>query len=428
MYITIFVVPGLPQLPIDVGLSLWYTFLFVLNRKEYRNYINFPFKSVFILLLTSWSLSSIFSMAGVGRAFTELIKDASLQIIIIWVIWYVVRTKSDYSFLLKGFVILFFFSCLYGIYEYGIKSNPIMEYELAACGSDNMADFSSYENQGRGYRVRSFFVHAIGGATNWSLFVTFLLTLKFKYKISLPFFGLSFITIVLSVACIFFSNSRGPLVFLFICLLCIIDFDMNRLGKKMLYFLIIVILCIPLIKMIPDEFLMNVHSIFDRSGKVDVVGSDEKTRYLQLAASLKLLLLSPIFGLGYKFMDVLSNSTVDNLFGLESIWFRTITYFGLLGVFANLALAYYSIWKIPRHYKSKQASVVAIAYWVVASLTSLPGFHLYLFYLVYFYYIKFPVQQESLIYKRMNLKKNIIKILLIKRYIRKRNFISRNFD
>ena len=63
-------------------------------------------------------------------------------------------------------------------------------------------------------------------------------------------------------------------------------------------------------------------------------------RFEQLAAAIELMKLSPIVGLGYKFMNVMHTSLVAALLGLESMWFRILTQFGLLGVVANLYLAY----------------------------------------------------------------------------------------
>lgn len=388
MYITILAVPGLPTLSMDVGLSMWYIFLFIYKRKKFICREPFPLRIPFIMIIVSWTMSSIFSVAGFSKAVSELVKDVCLEVLFIWVMWYVVKTRKEFDFLIKGFIVLFFLSTLYGFFEYSVKSNPLMDYEISISGSEDMVNFG-YGEEGRGYRVRSIFMHAIGGGVNWSIFISFILTLVISLKQKVPFRGLALITVALSLSCIFFTNSRGPLVFLFISAFCYISLADRRNIIKYIPLLILVI-CV-IISYIPEDLMLNFYSIFSGDGNG---GSDEETRLIQLSASFKLLSLSPVLGLGYKFMSVVNSNAVGDLFGLESIWFKTITHFGIVGIIATLCLAYYSIWKLPRHFKSRPAAFIALAYWVVISLTSLPGVLIHFYYIVYFYFLRFSSTRE----------------------------------
>ena len=90
----------------------------------------------------------------------------------------------------------------------------------------------------------------------------------------------------------------------------------------------------------------------------------------------------------FEFMNVMNTSLVSALLGLESMWFRILTQFGMLGVVANLYLAYYSLIKMPKLYKSRPLFFLSLAYWVTASLTSVPGMKMYFYYFVLIVFIK----------------------------------------
>ena len=137
-----------------------------------------------------------------------------------------------------------------------------------------------------------------------------------------------------------------------------------------------------------SDYTNNIMSLFDSKAQEKVGGSNAEMRFEQLAAAIKLMSQSPILGLGYKFMNVMNTSLVSALLGLESMWFRILTQFGMLGVVANLYLAYYSLIKIPKLYKSRPLFFLSLAYWVTASLTSVPGMKMYFYYFVLIVFIK----------------------------------------
>ena len=132
------------------------------------------------------------------------------------------------------------------------------------------------------------------------------------------------------------------------------------------------------------QFADNFLSIFSSKAQENVGGSGSEMRIEQLSAAFLLMLQSPICGLGFKFLNVLNNTLADSLLGSESMWFTILPTFGLLGIIANLILAYYSIVIIPKKYHSRELFFFTLAYWVVGSLTSLPGLKMYYYYFVMF--------------------------------------------
>ncbi len=131
-----------------------------------------------------------------------------------------------------------------------------------------------------------------------------------------------------------------------------------------------------------------VRSLIDRSLQGSIGGSNLEMRSKQLGAAFALLLQSPIWGLGSKFLTKIANIHTTQLLGLESIWFSILPKYGILGIIAYLTMAWYQLITIPKKYDSKPLFFISLAYWVTITITSVPGMHTYLYYLVLFYCIK----------------------------------------
>ena len=174
----------------------------------------------------------------------------------------------------------------------------------------------------------------------------------------------------------------------------------NLKSKKIFYFLIVCLIGIVLFLPLLGDYATNIHSIFDNKAQEEVGGSNAEMRFKQLAAAIALMEQSPIVGLGFKFLNEMDNALTVALLGMESMWFRILTQFGLLGVIANLYYAYYSLYIIPRHFKSKSVFFLSVAYWLVASATSVPGMLMYMYFLFIIIFIKLsPSYQKMVAYE-----------------------------
>ena len=374
-------VPGIPLLSLDLFLIIFYYIIYSLREKKCSCSESFPFKIPFSVVILSYFFSTLFAYVGFAHALTRCILTICEEILIIWLIWRIVDIK-DYNFLLKGFTISFFFISIYGCMEYFLQFNPLMEYEISLLGDEDRAVGGGYgtDHDARGYRVQSVFEHPIGGGMNMGMYIIFILIVYLKFKIKISNMPIVLITMVLSITCIFFSNSRGPFLFLMICLL---PFIKLRLSKAFFMGIGVFMVIALVVSNIP-EYSTLFSSFFSESANDDMEGS----RFNQLSAAIAVMLQSPLFGLGFKFEDVFYNGYVDDLLRMESIWFFALTTLGLFGVFSYLLLAFYSIIRIPLKYKSKHLFFISLAYWVTASLTSVPGFHFHIYYLILFYIIK----------------------------------------
>lgn len=385
--ITLISMPGVPLLSLDMFMIMAYAGLFFIKRNsiEYTP-VPFPYKIPFFLLIASWTISTLFAYVGFKSAVSALVGNICQDIIIIWLLWIFVEDEDDFRFLLKWFSAAFFITCIYGFFEKLTLSNPLMEYEISLVGDDERAINFSYEgdeNRG-GWRVQSVFSHAIGAGINWGMFIIWTFTLVYIHRFNSSDLKTAIIISVLCIPCILFTSSRSPLVFLIIGSLAFINFKNKNFNLAVIVGIILIIVVGPYF----SEYLDNIMSLVDADAQAKVGGSDADMRMEQLAASVIIMNMSPIYGLGYKFMNEMTLGVVDDLLGLESMWFRIMTQFGYIGIIANLIFAYYSLIIIPRKYHSRQIFFFSLAYWITGTITSVPGMLTYMYYMIIFMWIK----------------------------------------
>lgn len=395
--ITILSIPGIPLLTLDMFLTAIFLLLYFAKRQKMQlEYVSFPYSKPFKWMTISYFLSTLFAYIGFAGAFSQYIGQVLTEFVFAWLMWKIIDRK-DIEYIIKGLAFMFFLSCIYAFYEKFTQTNPIQNYELTLVNDASRAiNFLVTDDINRGYRVQSFFEHAIGAGVNWGMFIVlyFTLTTIYKYKLKSKF---CLITAIICIPCVFFANARGPLVFLMVSILSFVDFKNKKFYKLITLGIILLVVASPLL----SDYMNNLLSIFDSKAQEQVGGSNADMRFDQLEAAIELMKRSPLFGLGYKFMNVLHTNLVSRLLGFESIWFRVLTQFGLLGTFVNLMLAYYSLIKLPIHYRSRPLLFFSLAYWITASLTSLPGMLMYLYYLVLIVFIKFS--DRYLIERKINI-------------------------
>lgn len=384
--ITLISVPGIPLLTLEDFMSIVFVFLFILKSKTLnKSRMCIPFQIPFIFLVISFSLSMIFSVAGISTEISQWIKIVINNILVITVIWNSVETKEDFDFAFKLITIVIFISCIYGLAEYALKSNPLTLYEQTLNKDSSKVISFIYENTSeRGYRVNSIFEHAIGAGINWGLYFAFTLNYFINKKEPLPFSKLAFVTMCLCVVCMLLTKMRSGMLFTALATLGSLNFK-----KEKTYVLVTIGIIL----------LFGVGSILDKNGIISklfnslfngasVGGSTASMRFNQLGNAISLMKYSPVFGLGQKYRLVMSNQYIDGLLGTESVWFFVIPCFGILGVISWVIYFVYLVYKIPRYFRNRQAFFLALAYFVTYTMTSVPGIKMTMLYLFYFYFIK----------------------------------------
>ncbi len=387
--ITLVAVPGVPLLTVDTMLTLWFALLYVVKGSKYSITTSpMPYRVPLIIFCIVWLLSSMVSIAGFSSEFTRYIQNILNNVVIVFLIWKLVETKEDFIKLFKWITLMLFITTIYGFTEFLMKNNPLQQYELTIIGNSDRSIDNTYDLRYRGYRISSVFSHCIGAGLTWALYVLTVINLKVKHNIKkIPWQKFSILTAVLCTICIFLTKMRSPLLFLGIGLLGIIDFKKKSFYKFLLLILIVLIIIFPWIGKLN---LTVLYSLFNSSAAAQISGSSLQQRNSQFQNAFTLLQYSPILGLGSKFQDVMANSSsVQGLLGLESVWLNDIVKYGILGVVADVVWFFYLIIKVPKSYHSADVFWLALAYAVTITVTSTPGFQIYLLYLVFFGYLKF---------------------------------------
>lgn len=389
-------IPGIPILSVfDVLIIVFSTIFYVKygNKKngpysDTKGY--FPFATPFILISISWIISTIFAITGFNSAVSACIKNILEVPILTYLMWRTIKTKEDLIFLLKGLTVIFLFCGLYESYEIITQSNPLTDYEVTLVKDrSRVIDFGNYESdESRGFRAKSIFTHPIGAGINFAIYIIimlfFLLKSKLDIKLNRP---IVLTTCLIALACIIMSKSRGPYMFLILGIFAVINL---RSSKFYRYAIILTLALIILLPYFSDQFDI-FKSFFSSEAQAKVGGSDAGMRFAQLAAAVVLMKMSPIYGLGFKYLNEMSNAFTWALLGSESIWFSVLPQFGLIGIIAYAFMIYWVLIKLPKKYKSSSIFFIGLAYWGVSSLTSTPGMHEYLYFLALILVIKYEI-------------------------------------
>jgi len=355
--------PGVPLLTLEVFMSIFFALLYVIKRKRYSRVITtspLPFNKVFIWVLLSYVVSSFISIAGIQNTFTSLLSVVFCDFISAYLCWMLISSKEDIlkvvNILLGASLII----CTYAFIEKFLGYNPVMDYEIDLAGP-RATDWQYLEDE-RGTRVQSFFLHPIGGSINFGLIFCLCLYGYVYYKAYFSKLQQKTMLLVGIMAFIasLLSNSRTPLVFLAVGILPLINLK-----------------------------------------KTEIRGSSLEMRQDQFEAAYILMSKSPIWGLGQKatlyFPDRI---LVGRLLGLESIWIWIMVERGILGII-TYCIFIFTLCRLGWHSRGKCLFFLPLAFIAASTVSSTPGMHLYLFYLVYILIYKID-RNRSRINKRNN--------------------------
>lgn len=330
-------IPGVPLLTLEFFIDLCFIVYFLaFQRNKYSNNDHFPLKLAFILCIASITISTIFSSVGFTNAFTRALKDIVSIYGFVYVLWCVLRERKDISFLINGFLYIFIVLGLYGFYEKLMGGNPFMDYMISLNPQDRVIEweYDQYGRLGMG-RVRSAILHPIGFGVYLSIIISFYSFIQIKYNVLWQQkYYLKIILFFLSLSCLFFTNSRSPLLYLFISLPFALDFKKVRTYQSLCFGTVLVMLAWVAI----EPYLLNVTSFFDKDVSYDVGGSTLELRIFQFNTVFEIFSTSPIIGLGIKSMDDFLGQ--PGIYGGESIWFWLMIERGLFGCISHLILLF----------------------------------------------------------------------------------------
>lgn len=363
-----------PAISVQLVINLIFLFYYIVKRRRtYRlREPHFVFKPIFIIVLTSFILSSFVSVIGLFRNLITIFGLLVCNFLIIYLLDKEILTKKDINELIKNISYLIIISCIYGLYTMILGSNPIIEYELSFIPSgmeDKLVDSSDTM---RGLKMQSFF----GGATQFSAFImltviTFCAVNKTKDNTTYQQICLFLLGIVFA----FLTKTRASI---FAALVTTLYFIFKQKSTQYIKIIILVLILLPLIRPFLGENMVFIESIFKSSSQDEVGGSNLDMRLQQAAIVWQLFLEHPVLGEGINSLSFTLNKFQD-LLGAESIWFQLLLERGLLGVVSYVYIFYYSIKKVSAKYK---AYIVCCAlFWLIQHTLSTTGLYEY-FYLL----------------------------------------------
>ena len=372
---------GIPSIPIYLFLSLAFVLLYHIKyRRIYKNEIKFPLIVPFAVMFVSRFASCFTSLEGFSAEFARSMGFLFNGIIEVWIIWQVFETEEDFRKLLKYFCYSFLLVGIYGCIEYAIGSNFIFEYKQSLLDS-----LTAYREDGlRGYRLMSVFEHPIGAGMNCAAFIVFYFLARFKFQNIYSQKKLGMVVCLLCLVCIFFTKMRSGIFFLLVGCLSFIDLKSSNTYKFLLGVMALAFFALPFL----GEYANVFYSLFDSNAAESVGGSSADMRLDQLSASLYFLSLSPIAGFGDQALENLTNVRASDLLALESVYFEEMVKHGGLGLLGVFVSMYYTVFKVPRLYKSMPMCIVSLAFWLTYSMTSIPCFRMNLYYILLFCCIK----------------------------------------
>lgn len=376
-YISIINMPGVPLFTLELFINICFILFFFLILKRKPGYIRepFPLKTAFIWCIASIIISTFFSVVGFASAFTRALQDIINNYIFIYILWFILRSKRDVLFLIKGFVLIFIVLGLYGFYEKITGSNPLLDYEVSL--NPSLKDMElRYDLDGRlGLgRVQSAIAHPIGFGIYLSVILSFYFYIQNKAKnVWQQPFILKLLFGLLSISCLFFTNSRSPLVFLFISIIPFFIFEGKRRFQMILFGLFGVVLTWSFI----EPYMQNILSLVDSQASNNVGGSDSAMRYNQFLSAFRIFFKSPFIGNGIKSMDDFLDADIG-LLGGESIWIWLMIERGFLGIFSHIILII-AIAKIGVGKIKYFVWFSTLAWLITTSITSTPGIEISFF-------------------------------------------------
>ncbi len=346
-------VPSLPLIDVDRILIIILTLGFIIEYITFRKNLypkNNPTSKVFFYFILLLLIVVINSSIGIGVSLGFLINLCFENILIVFLLWYYIEEEKHFISLLRIIIFVSIIVNIYGLYNFISNSNP---YINIFSQSTDRSLISVYDNVPLRFgfnRAQSTFNHPmVYGAYNVFIFVISF-TLNFqktiKYKLIMPAMALSLIGI-------FITNSRSPVIFLFISLSYF--FISSKIVRKKIYKLL------PIIFIVISILFLTVPFVNDLIDAIlvpnSVRGSSLEMRVVQFFASLHYFNQSPLTGLGFGKARELNLTNVDKqLYGLESFLFQIMIDGGIIGIIAYLFL-FIGLFKIMSSIKNNSKTI-----------------------------------------------------------------------
>jgi len=219
----------------------------------------------------------------------------------------------------------------------------------------------------RGLRLHSFMPHSICFGNVCAIFVAvffFLYSKDYQKKYCR-------ICMILLVAGIILSNSRTPIIALFLYTIPVLYKYLN-FEKRILFFFLLILA----IYFVGDKIIQTLDGLFVEGSKYEM-GSSMTMRLEQLDATLHIARHTLWFGLGFNY-DL--SSYVMELRGAESVWFNYLICGGIFAVIAEISMFFQAFSKTKEFESYRNILWITIGYFFQQSSTYNSGLNDFLFY------------------------------------------------
>lgn len=372
-----------PSISVDLILTLYFFTKFLSNNK-YRSSEPFFFKRPFVLLSLSYLISGLLAISFVSfSGITTTLNFVITKAIKVYMLWNLITGKEDIIRIVRHYMIVFSLIFVYGVFEYLTQSNPIMTFEYSMIPEQYAESklFVSDMDGLRGGRTRlqSLLSIHIEYGVSAILFLFFVLKIS-KYKFTHISDVKKWGYVVASFLCLYFSNSKTPLVVLPIFILPFLK------GRRVVAFCVV---SITLLLFFHSQIAEYVYAnlidpdAFDINNTDMSKGSSLYMRVIQLQVSINAFLQAPLFGNGLRYASAVLANKDPLIFGAESVWFKLLIEQGLFGLIAYCYMIYSFIKTSFTRTDSRSFLLFyTLGFFTICSITNLDYLLYFVFYII----------------------------------------------
>lgn len=341
-----------------VSISLLLIFIFkggYNNKIEGLNREAFLLKPVFVMYLISYGLSTLFSEYNNMRSLFFTFKFFLDGFILVFLFQKCLSTSEDVKLFTYGFICVTFIIVSLALSEFLLHRNVWQDYVYRV----NKLPLEQF--LGRTWYIPPEATSAgefIGRFGLLRCYSTFGIHLGFGSACALMLFyvgslfksgynninkRLITISLVLLIVGTFLSNSKGPMLLMFVILFLIVKASDVFRPK-------IMVACVTGVVVLFTYFpgyITSIMSLTDKELAEEGKGSSVELREKQLEVALNLFSSSPIVGHGPLSLRQLRNTVEgDGILGAESVWLETLPERGLIGVLSFLSFYLVAFFKL----------------------------------------------------------------------------------
>lgn len=337
-----------PAVSLSIAITSMLCVVFLFKYFGYRrhrklNNEEFVLKPVFFLMIFSYAVSYILTIASLKTAFNLTVRYFLEGFVLLYTFQRCLNDKEDMRLFIKTTFIIVLLITGYGIYEFITLDNPVLDYVYYnsphnAYTEGRLAYFPGFHRLRYGLpRCYSFFpLHLRFGAA--CVFFMLFIGVMYKKYVNIIKKEYILIGIFLLILGVFAANSKQGMVGLVVISLCF--FKPSRFLNYR-FFLIVAFIGV-LWWQYPTIF-NNLFSLFDDELAEQGSGSTVAMRRQQYAVAWEMFQMNPIFGNGPGTLGTLKRMEIsyEAIRGAESVFLSLLPERGLIGALVYIFMYIY---------------------------------------------------------------------------------------